>query len=491
MSKKKDYLTASDFYRFLQCPHWPYFERFASDDEKKMRRALTEAEKHRLENGILHEEEVVTGLFKDTSITRPKETPDHDAEKDAEATLALMRTGTPLIYQGTLTHGDWTGRPDLLERRDGESNLGSWHYVPVDVKSTHALEKYQKLQLTFYARLLEKTQGRFPAEAAILNADGERLSFTPSESIAELEEFVVELERIRAGERPDPVLRKSCFDTGPWGEACKKLAEAEDDIALLYNVDVRKLRALRALGIRTLHDAAAMDPISLDGVSPGLREHGLEVAKRQAQALIEKLVIVREPVKLPTEGLEIHFDIESDPPNDVDYLYGFLIREATGDRYVSFVAERLEDEEKMWKSFLAWLETLPPKIVVYHYSSYEISRLGVLERRYGGSPWLETFRTSMVDLKEVTSSSVIFPLYFYGLKYILPFLGFHWMGTVTGGGQSVDEFEKYLETGDRKILDAILQYNEEDVRATAYLKDWLVTYAKDHAAYTEPYLWKS
>ncbi|MEO5927269.1 MAG: TM0106 family RecB-like putative nuclease [Patescibacteria group bacterium] len=490
MSLHPDYLTATDFYRFLQCPHWPYFERFATEQQKKeFKRQMTDAERNRLENGIAHEKDVVTALFEASRVHEAALT--RDAEKDAEATLRLMQEGVPFIYQGTLTSGDWTGRPDLLERCEGDSNLGAWHYIPIDVKSTHSLEKYQKLQLVFYATLLERMQGRFPAEASIVNSDGERLSFTPGDCVLEFEEFAAELERLRAGERPDLVLRKSCFDTGPWGLMCKRLCEAERDIALLYNVDVRKLRALRSLGIRTIDDAAEMDPVSLDGSAPGLRLHGLEVAKRQAQALKDKLVIVREAVALPTEGLEIHFDIESDPPLDVDYLYGFLVRGKEGDVYRSFVAERPEDEGKMWAGFLVWIETLPEVFSVYHYSPYEFIRLGVLERRYGGSPALERFREHMFDLKEITSSSIIFPLYFYGLKYIAPFLGFRWTGTVTGGGQSVDEFEKFLETGDHKILEAIMLYNEEDVRATAYLKDWLVKYAKEKTMYEEEYPWSS
>lgn len=485
MSDKR--LTASDFYRFVQCPHWPYYERFATPEERKLKRELTPGEEQRLENGVKHEDEIVSKLKVGQPLTEVPVT--YDAEKDFEATLVLMREGAPLILQGTLTDGDWTGRPDLLERREGESRLGSWYYVPVDIKSTHVLEKYQKLQLTFYATLLERIQGRFPAEPAIINRDGERLPFDAHEFVSEFEAFVVELERIRAGEKPDPVLRKSCYDTGPWGAVCERFARETNDIALLYNVDVNKLRALRALGVRAVSDAARMDPESLDGLAKGLRLHSLDVIKRQAQALEDGLVMVREPVSLPTEGLEIHFDIESDPPNDTDYLYGFLLRGPDGDEYKAFVAVTLEDEKTMWGSFLEWLKGLPDAYAVYHFSSYEKSRLAVLEKRYGGSEWLDLFRTRMIDLKEITTHGVTFPLYFYGLKYIAKFLGFSWRGEVKGGSQSVDVFEKYLETKDRTLLDSILLYNEDDVRATAHLKDWLVTYAKDVTSYESPYPW--
>ncbi|MCI0479104.1 TM0106 family RecB-like putative nuclease, partial [Candidatus Uhrbacteria bacterium] len=422
MSAHRDYLTASDFYKLFQCPHWPYYERFATEEEKTMRRDVTEGEKRLWEHGIQHEEEVVAKLFAGTEVVEVPST--GDAEVDCAATVERMRKGVPLIYQGTLTDGDWTGRPDLLERHDGASAFGPWHYVPVDVKSTHALEKYQKLQLTFYATLLERIQKRFPAEPAIINADGERLPFTAADMLREFEETVVELERIRAGEMPDPVLRKTCYDVGPWGKLCERLAVSTDDIAQIFNVNVPKLRALRGLGIRTVADAAAMDPDVLAGTAPGLTHHGLSVAKLQAQSLKGRRVFVREPVSLPAPPLEIHFDIESDPPNDTDYLYGILTRQDGTDTYLPFVAETLEGEADMWKRFLAWLETLPPEYVVFHYASYEKTRLAVLEGRYGGSAWLETFRGRMVDVKEVVSSSIVFPLFFYGLKYVAPFLGF-------------------------------------------------------------------
>ncbi len=483
-----DYLTATDFYRLFQCPHWAYFERFASPQERRVKRQFTAREELRLENGVLDEIAIARRFLSETVIEIPRT---GDPEVDFQATLKEMEKGTPFLFHGTLTVGDWTAEPDILERREGESKLGSWYYAPLDIKSTHALERYQKFQLTFYSRLLEMVQGRFPSEAGTLSPDGQRFPFIPGELIREFEEILVELERIRAGEKPEPVLRKSCFDTGPWGVACQAYAESVSDIALLSNLDLKKLRLLREFGVRTLDDAAEMDPAALDGVAPGLRYHGLDIAKRQAQSLKYGWVVVREPVVLPTEGLEIHFDIESDPPRDLDYLYGILIREPSGDVYRPFVAERIEDEEKMWREFLAWMETLPSNYVVYHYSPYERSRLDVLERRYGGSAWLNLFRERMVDLKEVTTSSVIYPLYFYGLKYICAFLGYSWKGDVKGGGQSIDVFEEYLASGDRQVLDSILVYNEGDVRATAHLKDWLVRYAKSLTVYEKAYPWES
>ncbi len=484
---RRDFLTATDFYQFLQCPHWPYYERFATKEERALKRVLSGGELQRMENGVAHELRVIASVMQGAEVIElPMEL---DAEKAWEQTRELMAQGVPLIYQGTLTHGEWTGRPDLLEKHEGESVFGNWHYVPVDVKSSHALEKYQKLQLTFYSLLLERLQGRFPMEPAILNCDGDRIGFVATDMMEEFHRIAIDIERVRQGEKPDPVLRKSCFDVGPWGVVCRHYAESLNDIALLYNVDMGRLKSMRALGLRTVDDIAEMNPHTFDGAAKGLRLHGLEVMKRQAQSLKEKLVIIREPIHFPEPALEIHFDIESDPPNDVDYLYGFLLREHGVDQYRSFVAQSLEQEGEMWQAFLDWLATLPQEYVVYHYSPYEVSRLSILERRYGSSPHLERFRAQMIDLKELVSDSCTFPLYFYGLKYIAKFLGFSWRGDVQGGGQSVDVFEEYLATKNQALLDSIIVYNEDDVRATAFLKDWLRAYAGEVETFTVPYPW--
>ena len=480
-------LTASDFYKFFHCPHWAYFDWHATPEQAKMKRELSEEEKQRQEDGVLHEKEVVEDMFDGEAVVEMEETP-ADLQGAFRKTLAAMEEGADFIYQGTLLDGDWIGRPDILEKRVGKSDLGSWHYMPVDVKSSQDVKKYQKFQLTFYAFLLEKIQGRMPAEGAIVNIDHKRLPYAIEENNLEFREVLEKLEAIRRGEMPDPVLRKSCFDVGVWGKACEQLAQETDDISQLYKVTVRQLDAMRNAGVRTVRDAAEMNTEAIEVASDGkLTLRLLDRAKLQAKSLKEKTVFIREAVELPDNALEIHFDIESSPGRDMDYLYGFLIRPA--DEYKAFVARSEDGEREMWKEFLAWIETLPENIAVYHYATYEKARLSLLSERYGGSEALDRFRESMIDLSRITSDTIVLPLYFYGLKQIAPFLGFEWSGEVKSGGQSVNHFEKYLESKNETLMDQLLVYNEDDVRATAVLKDWLVKYAKEITSYDTPYPW--
>ncbi|MSR85059.1 TM0106 family RecB-like putative nuclease [Candidatus Uhrbacteria bacterium] len=480
--KTRTPLTATDFYRYLQCPHWPYWERFGNPKE---RRPWTELEEQCQADGLEHEKQIVKKYFGEMHEVRVL-----SAEQGFEKTLKLMQEGVPIIYQGWLKDADWVGRPDLLERREGKSIFGNWYYAPLDIKRAHEMKKEYMAQLTFYALLLERIQKRFPGETAIINADGERLPFAPDGFIKEFEGMREAIERIRDGEIPEPVYRKSCVDTSPWSDACFRLAAEQNDIALLFNVDVRKLKSLRSLGIKTVDDAAELNPESLEGQALGLTLRGLSAIKRQARSLRDQCVIIRDPFEDKTKGLEIHFDIESHPPTDTDYLYGFWIKD-TSPHYVAFVAETPEEEEKMWKGFLAWLPTLPPEYTIYHYANYEVGRLKILAKRYGDgeNTWLARFASRMIDLKEGAREHAVFPLYFYSLKQICKFLGFSWTGDVQGGRESVVAFEKWLETKKRSVLESILQYNEEDVKATAFLLEWLKTYAKERKEYGKPYPW--
>lgn len=482
MSQKQDYLIGQDYYRFYQCPHWPYWERFG---DLTLRRPLTEAEEQRIADGLQHEQEIVQKMYGAMYEVKTLSVDDAYAE-----TLKAMERGDSVIYQGCLMDGDWVGRPDILERRPGKSRFGDWYYVPVDVKRAHELKKEHMAQLTFYATLLERVQGVFPPDPAIVNADGERIPFRAGLFIEEFRDVTEQLERIRHGERPDPVYRKSCIDTSPWGAACEQLATSTNDIALLYNVDVKKLRALRSFGVRTIQDASELEPVTLEGQAPGLTLRALEAIKRQAISVLTQSVMIRAPFIDVQQGLEIHFDIESHPPTDTDYLYGIWI--PSEQRYQSFVADTPEQEGMMWQSFLSWIETLPSEYTVYHYASYEIQRLKLLARRHKteGNVWLERFLSNMVDLKEIVADHVVFPLPFYSLKAIGKFLGFSWDGDVHSGGESVIAYDKWLAQQDRSVLDSIIQYNRADVRATAHVLHWLRNYARGEQSYLQPYLWE-
>jgi len=462
-------VTPSLFYQHATCPHWIWYDRFGDPARKG---DVPELAQKLLDQGVVHEAEYVRGLaLSPVAATDPRAA--------AEATRELMRQGAELIYQGLIeVEVDgvvWRGRPDLLERRKGKSRLGGHFYVPVDIKSSHSIHKEQQLQLTFYALILEQIQGVRPKEAAIINVDHERIPFRPAAAhVTKTRAKVGEIVAVMGGAKPPLRLASKC-KRSPWFKECVRDAKESNDIALIYDLDSRAHPALRAAGIRTVDDAADMSVDALPKI-PFCTPAKLELVKLQAQSLKSNELRWLSRPTIPDAPLRIYFDIEGDPLLDVQYLFGFWI-EGDGDpRYVRFLAEKPGDERRMWEEFLAWTATLPDAYVVYHYADYERAHTLRMAKEYGSSPAFERFASRYVDFLDIVKESVVFPLYFYSIKDIAksPFLKYRWRHEKAGGAQSIFWYEEWLETGDRKILQDIIDYNEDDVVATAHLHRWLL-----------------
>ncbi len=442
-----------------------------------------------LEQGVLHEEEYVKDLkFVEVEEKRPESAFTH--------TIELMKEGAELIYQGEIQYEAdgviYRGRPDLLERRIGKtSQFGDFYYVPCDIKSSSDIKKEQWMQLTLYAKILEELQGVFPDEVSIINRNHERVQFSIEEK-HRIKTFdrVDTVLRVLKGDKPPLKLSSSC-KSSPWYSQCVKEAEDVNDIALLYRLDSRAHERLRENGVNTVEEAAEMNIDTLPKI-PYASPQTLQRVKLQAQSLLSgELKWVGSP-ELPEAPLNIYFDIEGDPLLDVQYLWGFWVagdpdgkyanighvrKQDDGKYFVYFLAEQPEDEREMWHDFLKWLDTLPQEgYAVWHYNKYERVQCEKLAKLYGDSNSLWRFMSNFVDLEIVVRDSIIFPLYFYSIKDIAKskFLNFKWRHAKAGGAQSIFWYEEWLEKKDRNILNDIVNYNEDDVRATEFLKDWLV-----------------
>lgn len=469
----KPVITPSQFFKYAVSPHWIWYDAFGDPSKKG---EVPEFTQKLIDEGVLHEERYVKDLEFETV---PEEL--SEAEKVAE-TLRLMKEGVGLIYQGMIEADIGTaiyrGQPDFLERRSGKSDLGDYHYVPIEIKNSTKCEKTEyKLQLTFYSFILEKVQGVFPGEGGFINKKQERLVyvFREKDKVNTLDRADT-IFQIIGGQEP-PLKITSTSKASPWFDELLKEAQKRNDIALIYKLQGRALENLREIDIKTVNDVVEMDVDSLPKIgyaSPTT----LERAKGQAKALLQDQVITLSKPAIPHAKVKIYFDIEGDPFLKVEYLFGFWIDDGEQPSYFKyFLAGQPEDEEKMWNEFLDWVNTLPYEdYKVYHYADYERQKLIKLSGDYGGSDKLNAFMGHLVDLAKIVQESVILPLYFYSIKDIAksPFLGYKWRHEKASGAQSIFWYEKWLETGDRSVLQDIVNYNEDDVVATEFLYKWLL-----------------
>lgn len=448
------------------CPHWNWFDLYGDPALK-----APESEWHRLmfEARLMGEADIAAGRG---AYERPA---GETLEERAAATLTLMRAGAGLIYKPVLISEDFCAEPDLLERRDDlASDLGLWHYAALDIRGGEKVTEAMKNRAKFYGLLLSILQGVRPDSGYVLTVDGSQFAFPLDEHEERLTDLLEELETIRTtGDCQLPHLAAACKQS-PWFKECVHFSEDNDDVALLYNVKRRTLQRFREAGLTTVPQIAAADLRPFVGTGHDMTVDNLERIRLQARALIEKKHFHRRPYVLTPTKTEVFFDIEADGlRGNFDYLYGFLVRDAAGERFEKFTAENPEGQEQMWRDVLKWFAQLPTDAVIYHYGDHERHSLAVLEARYGGAKTLTRIRAQMRDLNEIMKECLVFPLYFYGLKEIGNYVGYTRQAEIAHGAVSVEYYERWLADQDRALLDAIIAYNREDCEATMALKDWL------------------
>ncbi|HEY9648367.1 MAG TPA: TM0106 family RecB-like putative nuclease, partial [Chroococcidiopsis sp.] len=295
----------------------------------------------------------------------------------------------------------------------------------------------------------------------------------------------------RDRQEPEVFIAHNRCDLCHWYSHCYSIAQAEQHLSLLPGVTPSRYIHLKASQLLTVESLAAIAPERLAPM-PGF---GVPVAQKlvaQAQATLHNRAIARPaspvtdpdepllfPHELPTSPIELYFDIEAAPEQNLVYLHGVLVvdRPQCSETFYPLLADDPEHEGRIWTQFLE-LVSQYPDAPIYHFCPYEVQTVRRLAEYYGTpfaavEPILERF----VDLHERVTRVAILPVESYALKAIARWIGFDWRNPEANGAQSIYWYAQWLSTGDRTYLDAIVQYNEDDCRATYHVKNWLVEFA--------------
>jgi predicted RecB family nuclease len=195
-------------------------------------------------------------------------------------------------------------------------------------------------------------------------------------------------------------------------------------------------------------------------------------------------------IDLPRGDIEVDVDMEN--TNDGCYLWGALVtdrRAASPPCYVAFASwdpDLPAGELAAFEAFWAWLTDLRADAAssgasfrAYCYSrSAEEGQMTRIADRLRIRADIDEFLRSedWVDLYAVVRDHLVTGRS-QGLKQVAPLAGFAWTSDEAGGTQAMVAYETAVEDADplaqAEAQRWILEYNEDDVRATAALRDWL------------------
>ncbi len=416
--------------------------------------------------------------------------------RGAAETQILMARGVDRIAEGVLLVELENGLrlvscPNLLIKQPGQSRFGDWVYEPADVRLGKRPKMDYQIAVAFHAYVLAAVQGAWAETGWLMLRQRGTYAVNLSETVPRMQEILRDcIQMLLQPEEPEVFIAHNRCDLCQWFSHCYGLAQQQRHLSLLPGVTPSRYVHLKALGLTTLEALAAANPKQLECL-PGF---GLPVARRlvrQAQAMLHNYAIADglEPdqaalseQELPTASVELYFDIEAAPEQNLIYLHGVLVVDRIGETetFHPLLAHSESDEQLVWEQFLD-LVWRYPDAPIFHFCPYEVQTVKRLGEYYGTpSEWIEPLVERFVDLHERVTRVAILPVESYALKPIARWLGFNWRDSDANGAQSICWYAQWMATGDRRYLDAILRYNEDDCRATYRIKDWLVEFCQPH-----------
>jgi len=490
------YITASKLYDYLQCKHRVWRDIYGLQDEKiKETNPFVEL---LWQKGVQHEERIVGKIGEIADIS------EGSLDERFNKTIEAMKTNVPLIYQGVLKHENLLGIPDLLKR------LPDGNYIAIDIKSGSGMEgvdedegeegkpkKHYAVQLCLYTELLNILGFSTLKKGKIIDIHGDEVEYdltasrgprTPQtwwefyEQVKKHVEFLMKNQ-----DKNKPAMAGIC-KLCPWYNSCKKWCAENHDLSNIFylgrsvrdviNEDllVDKIEDFLDIDVENLMKEKKKDKNFLKG----LAEKSLSKYLRRADILTNtKKPVIYSQISFPKVSHELFFDIEDDPTQEFVYMHGVYQRKGSKERYLHFTAKEISDEaeKEAWTRFWEYIRSLPKDdFAVYYYSHHEKTTYKKLQEWYPdviSTEEMEAFfeNPNVIDLYKIVQSQTDWPVSSYSLKALATYLGFKWRDETPSGALSIQWFNEYIKTGNEKILERILLYNEDDCKATMVLKD--------------------
>lgn len=484
-------VTASVLYDLVQCPQRVSLDAFgdsaARDEINPFVRLLWE-------KGTQFEHEIIAGLaqpFLDLS--------GFGEDEKERLTLEAMKRGEALIYGGRISADDLLGEPDLLRKDTGG-------YIPGDIKSGAGVEGggeesdgkpklHYAVQLALYIDILERLGMSAGRRAFVWDIHRDEVSydFTAAQGPKKPETLWDDYQAALAEARA--ILAKEITPQAAYGGVCKLCHWYTHCVDALTTADDLTLipflgRALRDTMRATLPTIAALAESNPDGfingkktIFAGVGPDRLRLFQARAAMLkhASPAPYLRVAVQLPVTPVELFFDIEVDPMRDICYLHGIVERrdgDNAGERFVYHFAQDLnpESERAAFAASYAFL-TARPEAAIYYYSKYERTIYRKLQAKYPDTCSSDDIERLFappraVDLYfDVVMKATEWPTRDHSIKTLAQYLGFTWRDTHPSGAASIEWFDRWCREGDPAVRQRILDYNEDDCRATRVLLD--------------------
>lgn len=431
----------------------------------------------------------------------------------------VLSVGHEVIFQMPFVHEGIRGVADFLEQVvDSDGNVS---YEPVDAKlARNAAKPGHVLQLCFYAEAIGALAGRMPERVHIELGSGIRESVRVDDVIAYWRRLRGGLADLVAEPPSTPTVPVRCdhCEFCEFELVCDAEWRASDSLVHVAGVRRADQVVLEAAGVDTIASLASLDievpELDAARMVRMVRQASLQVQARTASEEgpppFELLApsssglagssddgvdpVVPEltgfaALPAPDDG-DIFLDYEGHPFWQADvglfFLFGFIQRDIEGEwGFEAFWAHDQVEEKRATQALVDYLVERRrrfPNMHVYHYNHTERTSLVRLAADYGvaEAELDHLIQTGLfVDLFPIVTGAMQVGVESYGLKHIERLAAYERSHEIDRGAGAVVEYEHWMKDRDDARLERIARYNEDDVRATMAVRDWLIEQRPD------------
>jgi len=399
--------------------------------------------------------------------SRPERTLDATPGQTPEGVSELQTRPEPPLLESRL---------QAIERVASEGRGKPAKFVPIRFVFRNKLTRDDRLLLAFDALLLSELLGREVNLGKIIHGDEHAtLKVKTAGMLGGVRKLASKMAEVAtSASPPDLVLNRHCREC-EFQDYCRQKALEKDDLSLLANMTEKERKKFHNKGIFTITQLSyTFRPRRRPKGMRGKREkyhHSLK-----ALAIREKKLHIVGSPELKIEGTPVYLDVEGLPDRDFYYLIGVRIGNGESTLQRSLWADTIEKEGKIWREFLAILETVE-KPVLIHYGSYETTFLRRMRERHA-EPLPNSVATATIEaavnLLSVVYAQVYFPCCSNSLKEIVGHLGFRWSDSTATGIRTIAWRQEWEISKAPAAKQALLTYNAEDCQALEMLTNALV-----------------
>lgn len=468
-------------------------------------------------DGLRHEQVLLSKL--EAQGHRIARLPGKQNDADYTATKEAMAEGFDFIHQASLCNDELRGSADLLRRIEFPSALGNWSYVPIECKLASKPKTTFLVQASAYCELLTPLLGQRPDHFELYLGGGRFQRYATDQFWAWYQLLRQRYRSFRETFDPQAVPEDMPGDHGGWSAFIDQRLADQRDLMLVANMRQSQRQKLRAAGIATIDDLAALPAGT---AVPGLNPEALHELRQQAELQLTPADSEGRPAyrlrpvvngkglaALPAadEG-DIWFDMEgiqdSVAGTKLEYLFGACYRDAPGapPQFKGWWAHSSLEERKAFEQWVDWVEDRRcrcPGLRIYHYASYEKTAMRRLAQQHSTreaviDEWLRA--GLLVDLLPVVTGSIVLGEPSYSIKKVEHLYMERREAEVTNAGDSVVAYLNWQNSGEpalpgdlpigSPLLRDIENYNREDCESTVFLHDWLLHLKREQGLPEQP-----